>query len=76
MMSIRQSTMSWLLLPTTILILAVMLTACGRRGALEPPPSATDAPRQQGLFGPGASGSTGAPEPEKPDQPFILDPLI
>lgn len=47
--------------------LALTVSACGRKGPLEPPPSAqlvTDEATQD------------APKPEKPDNPFFLDPLI
>jgi len=64
------------------------LTACGRRGALEPPPDPSATPEQQG-----ASAATGPqatlPSPvgtprrsnagrgyDVPDRPFILDPLL
>lgn len=50
-----------------MLMLAGSLSACGRKGNLEAPPSAqivTDENAQQQA------------EPEKPDNPFFLDPLI
>lgn len=49
-----------------VLISAVGLSACGRKGPLQPPPSAA------------ATGEDGQKDKgnEKPDRPFILDPLI
>lgn len=49
------------------LISAVGLSACGRRGALEPPPSARAAP---------SDANPADPDADKPDTPFILDKLI
>jgi predicted small lipoprotein YifL len=53
-----------------VLIAGLALSACGRRGALEPPPGA-------GAYD---STSTGDPvadkQAEKPDRPFILDGLL
>ncbi|MGB7287898.1 MAG: lipoprotein [Salaquimonas sp.] len=50
-----------------LLIIALGISSCGRKGALEAPPSAQitseDATKQQ-------------TEPEKPDNPFFLDALI
>jgi predicted small lipoprotein YifL len=54
-----------------LLATSLALTACGRRGSLQPPRAA--AVEQQ----PGAAtgADTGTAE-EKPDTPFILDALI
>jgi predicted small lipoprotein YifL len=63
------------------------LSACGRRGALEPPPGPDAAPAQQGVDGTGASqGALPSPvgTPRKttnrpitvPKTPFILDPIL
>ncbi len=51
-----------------LVVLAVGLAGCGRKGALEPPPSAGVA---------SADGAPGAPPPpEKPNRPFFLDWLL
>ncbi len=55
-----------------LLLTSLALTACGRRGALQPPPSAVAAQPQPGA----TAGADTAPAGEKPDQPFILDVLI
>ena len=49
-----------------VLIAGLALSACGRKGALEPPPGA------------GASDSSdpATRQAEKPDRPFVLDPLL
>ena len=54
-----------------LLLTGLALTGCGRRGALQPPPGA--AVEQQ----PGAAtGTNTSTAKEKPDPPFLLDPLI
>ncbi len=56
-----------LILSLTIMLIAFGISACGRKGPLDPPPSAqilTDETNQE------------APAPPKPDNPFFLDPLI
>lgn len=55
-----------------LLSIAVVISACGRRGALEAPPSELSG------FEEPAGNETGQPEeaPAKPDKPFILDPLL
>jgi len=50
-----------------VLLSAVGLSACGRKGALEPPPSAQVAPPEDGKAN---------PKDQKPDRPFALDFLI
>jgi predicted small lipoprotein YifL len=54
-----------------VLVAAVGLSACGRRGALDPPPSAAAK---------AAPTADGKPPPDrgitKPDRPFVLDPLL
>jgi len=45
------------------LLVALMLAGCGRRGALEPPPGAANAPATTG-------------QAAAADRPFILDPLL
>jgi predicted small lipoprotein YifL len=47
---------------------AVGLSACGRKGPLEAPPSAVAAAE--------AGADTGEATPPKPDKDFILDPLL
>lgn len=80
---------SSLTFPRAILVaglLALSLSACGRRGALEPPPSAS-AQGAQAQAESAAGGSTlpspvGTPRsaPRQgytiPNKPFILDPLL
>jgi len=55
-----------------LLLTGLALTACGRRGALEPPPSAAAVAQKPGA----ATGTDTGTAKEKPDPPFILDPLI
>ena len=51
-------------------LLAIALTACGRRGALEPPPDGRAVtPDRAQLVDP-------PPPYQPPDRPFFLDPLI
>lgn len=50
-----------------VLISAVGLSACGRKGPLQPPPSAATT---------GEDGKDDKGKNSKPDRPFILDPLI
>jgi predicted small lipoprotein YifL len=68
-------------------LLALGLSACGRRGALEPPPDPSVAQAQQGTASEGSGQATlpspvGTPrsKPSRgytiPDKPFILDPLL
>jgi predicted small lipoprotein YifL len=64
-------------------VLSLSLGACGRRGALEPPPDAS-APAQQ--TGPTQDTTVpspiGTPRPARrapivrPNQPFVLDPIL
>jgi predicted small lipoprotein YifL len=49
-----------------IVVLAVGLAGCGRKAALDPPPSASVA----------TPDGTTAPPPEKPNKPFFLDWLL
>jgi predicted small lipoprotein YifL len=80
---------SSLSLTRTILVAGLVvlgLSACGRRGALEPPPSASAATvetQQQAAAGESTLPSpVGTPRssPRRgytiPDKPFILDPLL
>lgn len=50
-----------------VLLSAVGLSACGRKGALEPPPSAQATQPEDGKAN---------PKDQKPDRPFALDFLI
>jgi len=67
-------------------ILALSLSACGRRGALEPPPDPS-APQQQTSSQPSPDGAlpspVGTPRSKNtnrgftiPKDPFILDPIL
>jgi len=53
-----------------LVVAAVGLSACGRKGALEPPAATAKAAVSEDPDAPKDSG------PEKPDRPFILDPLL
>ena len=68
-------------------LLAPGLSACGRRGALEPPPDPSTAQARQETASEGSGQATlpspvGTPrsKPSRgytiPDKPFILDPLL
>ena len=62
-------------LPILLLALAVGLSACGRKGALEPPGGAPEATAVPTVFG----TSPAAPPPATPakaDKPFVLDAII
>ena len=50
------------------LLAALALSGCGRRGPLEPPPSATATTQTQ--------DQKATDEPEKPDRRIILDNLL
>jgi predicted small lipoprotein YifL len=52
-----------------VLLSAVGLSACGRKGALEPPPSAQ-------ATQPNDSNASPNPKDQKPNRPFALDFLI
>jgi predicted small lipoprotein YifL len=54
-----------------VLVAAVGLTACGRKGPLEPPPTASVAPADP--TDPNTPPDSGA---GKPDKPFFLDFLL
>jgi len=61
-------------LPVTIALLAVLgvglaVSGCGRRGALEAPPSAKVLTTDE-------NGNTVETDQKSVDRPFILDPLI
>ncbi|MHA1189132.1 MAG: LPS translocon maturation chaperone LptM [Alphaproteobacteria bacterium] len=53
-----------------LLVVGLTVTACGRRGALEPPPGAEIARE------PVAEDGAPRAAEDAPDRPFILDPLI
>ncbi len=68
-------------------ILALGLSACGRRGSLEPPPDPSAPQAQQGTASEGSGqgtlpSSVGTPRAKSSrghtisDKPFILDPLL
>jgi predicted small lipoprotein YifL len=57
-----------------VLISAVGLSACGRKGALEPPPSAKVTPPPAAADG--TTQDQAKPANNKPDRPFALDFLI
>ena len=53
-----------------LVVTTVSLTACGRRGPLEAPPAAAAA-----VVDPADPGAQ--PDgPQRPDRPFVLDPLL
>jgi predicted small lipoprotein YifL len=53
------------------LVAALALSACGRRGGLEPPPGATAYDAD-----PAVTDPVEAKKAEKPDRPFFLDWLL
>jgi predicted small lipoprotein YifL len=55
-----------------LLATSLALTACGRRGGLQPPPGAAAVEQQPGA----ATGADTGTAEEKPDTPFIFDALI
>ncbi len=55
-----------------LVVTSLALTACGRRGALQPPPGAVAVEQQPDA----TTGTDTATAEEKPDPPFILDALI
>jgi predicted small lipoprotein YifL len=55
-----------------VLATSLALTACGRRGALQPPPGAASVDQQPAA----AAGADKGTAEEKPDPPFVLDALI
>ncbi len=59
-----------------LLVTSLALTACGRRGALEPPPGAAAVEQQAIPQSDATTGTDTATAEEKPDPPFILDALI
>ncbi|MBQ0821050.1 hypothetical protein KBI52_12610 [Microvirga sp. HBU67558] len=80
---------SSLTLPRAILVcglLALGLTACGRRGALEPPPDASAQAAETQTQTPASDATlpspVGTPRSQAnrgytiPNKPFILDPLL
>lgn len=68
----------WTLSKTVLLLAAVLLAACGRRGDLEPPGGAPErAATPASLIGAMSRDDADArPAAAKPDRPFVLDPLI
>lgn len=59
---------------TVALVAAVGLSACGRKGPLEPPPGAAAVVVPADPTMPGAPPPP--PPPEKPDRPFFMDWLL
>jgi predicted small lipoprotein YifL len=57
-------------LVTGLLVAGLTLSACGRKGGLEPPPGAKAADAAL------ADDPVEAEKAAKPDRPFILDPLL
>lgn len=66
-------------------LIVLGLSACGRRGALEPPPDGSAAPQvqqQSGTDQPTLPSPVGTPRSKTnrnytiPNKPFILDPLL
>ncbi len=55
-----------------LVVTSLALTACGRRGALQPPPGAAAVAQPTGT----TAGTDTATAEEKPDPPFILDALL
>jgi len=55
-----------------ILVAGLALSACGRRGALEPPPNANSTDPAYAVEGNPAEAQQNA----KPDRPFFLDRLL
>jgi predicted small lipoprotein YifL len=53
------------------LVAALALSACGRRGGLEPPPGASAYDADPAITDP-----VEAEKAKKPDRPFILDGLL
>lgn len=51
------------------LVCVLVISGCGRRGALEPPPSAQ-------VISTNEQGQTVKKQAPKPDKPFILDGLL
>jgi len=52
-----------------MLVLAISVSACGRRGAPEAPPDTS-------IISTDEAGNPLERAPKKPDRPFILDPLL
>jgi len=59
-------------LVTGILVAGLALSACGRKGALEPPPGA----QATDDAGAAAADPVEAEKAKKPDRPFFLDRLL
>ena len=54
---------------TSLLVLGLLVSACGRRGALEAPPSSKVITTDE-------TGNKVEKSADKPDRPFILDGLL
>jgi hypothetical protein len=59
-----------------LVIAGLALTGCGRRGIPEPPPSVAAEEGRSTALPNDPAKPTGSDEAPKPDQPFILDPLV
>jgi predicted small lipoprotein YifL len=62
-----------------VLAAPLALAGCGRKGPLEPPPSAMPTPGGAIIPGggaPGVSGSGDKPETPRAPRPFVLDGLL
>ena len=63
--------------PAFILLAALALWGCGRRGALEPPPDPSALAKEAEPEDPTRPHPRQKPKPiAKPTTPFILDPLL
>ncbi|MGI9401646.1 MAG: lipoprotein [Rhizobiaceae bacterium] len=70
MISVGTNKMFRLTLSVTVLLaLALSISACGRRGSPEAPPDTS-------IISTDEAGNPLERAPEKPDRPFILDPLL
>ncbi len=67
------------LAPLGALLAVLVLAGCGVKGGLEPPPG-TQPPAPQAAAEPTSARPMGAPPAPRtsarPDEPFILDPLL
>lgn len=68
-MATSNSPIRFAALAALLLSVALVVSGCGRRGAPEPPPSSQ-------VLATDEQGRVIETEPEKPDKPFFLDPLI
>lgn len=71
----RKTPMPALRLAAVSALIALALAGCGRKGALEPPGAVEEPAATPTVFG-ASPPAPPPPEPERRDEPFILDPLI